>query len=198
MLIIGALAAVILIVLMFSAFGTNQRIKDQSPKIFSSDPYLGNSNAKITLVIFTDFECEFCQAEVQVLKNVLSTYQSTVRLVYKEYPLPSHKNGFRAAEIARCAQDQGKFWQMHDILFNNQEALNKLDLDKISKDAGIDVNKLKTCLEDKSADTKIEQNIAEGQRLGVTEIPTIFVNEKPLTGLNDEVSIESAIEDKLK
>ena len=187
----------VLVVLMINTFSTKKVIKDLSPRIFSTDPYLGKSNAKVTLVIFTDFECEYCRAEVPILKSLMASNQNSVKLVYKDYPLSIHKNARRAAEIARCAQDQGggqgKFWAMHDQLFQNQDTLGALDLEKISKDVDIDSAKLKACLDSQAAAKRIDDNIAEGQRLNVTETPTLFVNERRITGLNEESVIQTYI-----
>jgi protein-disulfide isomerase len=198
LLVIGGLAVLVLVVLMFTTFGTSPRVKALTPQVFSTDPYLGKSNAKVTLVIFTDFECEYCRSEVPVLKSILAANQKTIKLVYKDFPLAIHKNATRAAEIARCAQDQDKFWQMHDLLFQSQDSIDKLDLDALSKSVGIDAAKLKTCLDAKTVDKRIQQNISEGQRLEVAETPTLFINEKRLTGLNDESTIQSYIDENLQ
>ncbi|RJO59728.1 hypothetical protein C4546_00680 [Candidatus Parcubacteria bacterium] len=196
--VVGALAAIVLVSLLTATIRTNSRVKDLQPQVFETDPLLGKTNAKVTVVIFTDFECEFCKAQVPILKRVLADYQNEIRLVYKEYPLPSHQNATYAASIARCAQAQNKFWQMHDVIFDNQSDLGNLDLAKLAQESQTDLNTLKACLDSKSETAKIQENLAEGQRLVITETPTIFVNERRLTGLNDETTIQNLIEEKLK
>ncbi len=167
----------------------------EKPKITTSDPYVGKSNAKISIVVFTDFQCEYCKAEVNTLKNVLAAYQDTVRLVHKDFPLPAHQAARRAAEIGRCAQDQQKFWQMYDVLFAHQADLATVSYETLAKEAEIDAVALASCMDRGDARARIDESIAEGHRLLVTEVPMTFVNDQRFAGIVTESTLRAAIQE---
>lgn len=193
--IFGGVAGVILVI--FTINITSQSRKDQSikPRIVSTDPVLGNESGGVTLVVFADFECEACKAEVPVLKRILASNSKNIRLVFKDFPIPSHPNARHASEIARCAQDQGKFWQMHDVLFEHQIELGTVELGVLAKEAGVDVGLLDACLKAVGGGARIDAAIVEGNRLQVQEVPTLFVNSQRLTGVVDEPEIVKAIQE---
>lgn len=167
------------------------------PKVTSDDPNLGKSNASVTVVVFSDFQCEFCKADVPTLKNMLAQYQAQVKLVHKDFPLPTHPFARRAAEIARCAQDQNKFWQMYDALFNHQFELGTVSLEALATESQVDANALKTCLESNGGKARVDASITEAQRLGITEVPVTFVNDQRITGIVDGVTLQRIIQGQL-
>jgi protein-disulfide isomerase len=167
------------------------------PQVTSDDPYLGKSNAHVTIVVFSDFQCEFCKADVPTLKSVLAQFQDQVKLVHKDFPLPVHASARRAAEIARCAQDQGKFWQMYDALFNHQFELPTVALETLATESQVDVQALKTCLESSGGKARVDASIAEAQRLNITEVPVTFVNNQRITGIVDAATLQRTIQGQL-
>lgn len=108
---------------------TNVKSFDPVPKTIPAGiaPIRGNKNAKVTIVEYSDFQCPFCARANPTMKELLSTYKDKVRLAYKQYPLPSlHPNAQKAAEASECANEQGKFWEFHDLLFQNQQTWSSL------------------------------------------------------------------------
>jgi protein-disulfide isomerase len=143
------------------------------------DPVMGNKDAKVTLVEFTDYQCPFCgRAFRQTYPPVVAEYVKTgkVRYVIHNYPLTQlHPNAFRAAEAARCAQDQGKFWEMHNRLFGDQKALDEKGLEASAKALGLDTQRFDQCLTSDKYKTEIQSEVEAGAKLGVTGTPTFFL-----------------------
>lgn len=194
--IIGGFAVLIIVTYGLTLIGAGDTSAVR-PRIENTDPKLGAERGKVRLVVFTDFACEFCKAEVPVLKSLLASYQKQVTLVFKDFPLPIHPHSNRASQIARCAQDQGKFWQMHDVLFANQDELGTVPLETLAKESGTDAATLQQCLDSGQAVTRVNAAIAEGKRLQIVEVPTMFVGTTQLTGIVEEVDLRRIIEKQL-
>jgi len=195
---LGTLATFALVALAFFVVSVvRQGAGGEKPKILATDPYVGKSNAGISIVVFTDFQCEFCKAEVETLKSVLATYQDKVRLVYKDFPLPTHQYARRAAEIARCGQDQGKFWQMYDALFNHQADLGTVSYETLAQESQADAAALASCMEKGDGSARIDASIAEARRLTITEVPTLYVNDLRYVGIIAEDDLRTAVEERL-
>src|SRR5260221_3952944 len=139
----------------------------------------GDKSAKLTHVEFTDFQCPFCGRHVkETVPSIEKTYIDTGKINYvmRNFPLESiHKNAFKAAEAARCAKAQGKFWEMHDRLFDNQQALTPEDLLGHAKALGMEEEGFKTCLGEGTYAAAIRKDIAEGHKAGVTGTPAFFL-----------------------
>jgi protein-disulfide isomerase len=142
-------------------------------------PSKGNKDAKLVLVEFSDYQCPFCGRHVRDTNPQLEAdYIKTgkVKHIFKDFPLDFHKNAFKAAEAANCAGDEGKYWEMHDILFKNQTALTNEDLLSYAKEIGItDTNKFKQCLDSEKYAEEVKEDIKVGQQAGVTGTPTFFL-----------------------
>ena len=165
-----------------------------------NSPVLGNDDAPVTLVEFSDFQCPFCGRFFSTLKRVEQQFGDTVRIVYRQYPIPSlHPNAQKAAEASLCANEQGKFWQMHDLMFQDQSNLLIKDLKDKASSLGLDRQRFDACLESGRYVEQIQKDQAEGSRVGVTGTPAIFVNGVPLPGgaVPYDV-IEKAIRDELR
>ncbi|HXH48888.1 MAG TPA: DsbA family protein [Terriglobia bacterium] len=147
------------------------------------DPSMGEKDAKVTMVEFTDYQCPFCgRAYRQTYPPVVAEYVKTgkVRYILHDYPLEQlHPNAFKAAEAARCAGDQGKYWEMHDKLFGDQKALDQKGLEASAQALGLDAGKFKQCMDTGKFKAEIQSEIEEGKKLGVTGTPTFFLG---LTG----------------
>lgn len=141
--------------------------------------FKGKKDAKVTLVEFSDFQCPFCGRNArdtmpQLEKEYIET--GKVKYVFKDFPLESiHKNAFKAAEAANCAGDQGKYWQMHDKLFQNQRALSGEDLVKYAGELNLNTKEFEKCLDSGKYASKVRENISEGRKAGVTGTPAFFL-----------------------
>jgi protein-disulfide isomerase len=145
-------------------------------------PSKGDEKAPVVIVEFSDFECPFCKKAEPTVKKVLDEYAGKVRLVYREFPLSGHAHAPKASEAALCAKDQGKYWEMHEKLFENQTAIEVPSLKEYAKALGLDTAKFDECL-DKGAKAKdVEADLEAGKKVGVTGTPAFFVNGRPLSG----------------
>lgn len=150
------------------------------------DPFKGKKDAKLTLIEFTDYQCPFCSRHVrQTMPQLEREYLATGKLKYvlRHFPIESiHPYAFKAAEAANCAGEQGKYWEMHDRLFANQNALGLKELPKHAQALGMDLPKFQQCLDSGKHATKIRSDLADGQKAGVQGTPTFFLG---LTEPND-------------
>lgn len=142
----------------------------------------GNPNAKITLVEFSDFQCPFCKRGMDVMADVMKEYPNDVKLVFKHLPLPFHPNAKPAAIAAEAAGRQGKFWEMHDELFNNQDKLSEELYVQLAQKLNLDVEKFKTDMKDEALKKKVEDDAAHASKLGITGTPGFFVNGVEVKG----------------
>ena len=167
-------------------------------EVTADDPSIGSSSAPVTLVEFSDFQCPFCQRVAPTLKQVKDTYGDKVRVVWKDFPLTQiHPQAFKAGEAAHCAADQGKFWEYHDRLFANQQALQPNDLKKYAADLGLDAAAFATCLDTSKHGERVRDGVAEGSKLGVNSTPTIYINGRVLSGAQPYEVIASVIDEEL-
>ena len=146
-------------------------------------PVRGATDAPVTIVEFSDFECPFCKQTHPTLKQLLERYPGKVRLAYRDFPLDSiHPQARRAAEAARCASDQGKFWEYHDVLFTQSPQLTLEDLRRYAGQVGLDVTQFDGCLAAGVHKATVQRDLDEGNRLGITGTPAFFINGRTLTG----------------
>lgn len=161
-------------------------------------PRLGPAAAKVQLTAFSDFQCPFCSRVVAPLAEVVTKYRGQVSLVYKHFPLSFHKRATPAARYAVCAQAQGRFWPLHELLFANQYDLEDADLTRYAQRARLDPKKLSACLADPATDRLIEADVAEGRAAGLRGTPTLYVNGRMLdSSAGYSVDVFSAVIDAL-
>jgi protein-disulfide isomerase len=142
------------------------------------DPFKGNKDAKLAVIEFSDYQWPFCSRHVrETVSQIAKDYVDTgkIRYYFLDFPLGFHKLAFKAAEAGACAGDQGKFWEMHDMLFENQKALNPEDLVKYAETLGLDMPKFKECLDGGKHTEEINKDMAEGQKAGVSGTPSSLV-----------------------
>jgi len=115
-------------------------------KVSAEGPSKGPKDAKVTIVEFSDFQCPYCGKGREIIDEVVKTYGDKVRVVFRDFPLSFHDHAQKAAEASHCAEEQGKFWQMHDWMFQNQDKLAIEALKEGAKGLGLDVSKFDACL----------------------------------------------------
>jgi protein-disulfide isomerase len=182
--------------------GPEVRVLFDAPRheveVTADDPAIGSPSAPVTLVEFSDFQCPFCQRVAPTLKQVQETYGDKVRVVWKDFPLTQiHPQAFKAGEAAHCAADQGKFWEYHDRLFANQQALQPSDLKKHAADLGLDATTFASCLDSSKYGERVRDGVALGSRLGVNSTPTIYINGRVLSGAQPYETFAAVIEEEL-
>ena len=164
------------------------------------DPSKGLATAPVTIIEFSDFECPFCaRFYSQTLGQIEEKYIDTgkVRLVYRDYPLGFHRNAQKAAEAAECADEQGKFWEMHDKIFDNQQAIAVSDLKRYAQEIGVNTAQFNGCLDSGEMASEVEKDFQDGQSYGVTGTPGFFINGIPLSGAQPFSAFERIIEQEL-
>ncbi len=145
-------------------------------------PAKGPKSAPLTVVVFSDFQCPFCKRVEPSLDQLAKAYEGKIRFVWKNYPLPFHQNAMPAAEAAMAADAQGKFWAMHDKLFENNTALERPSLEKYAQELGLDLGKFKADLDSGKFKSVIEAETKEGSTLGVNGTPAVFINGRKIAG----------------
>lgn len=140
-------------------------------------PSRGKKDAPVTLVEFSDFQCPYCQAAAPVLHQVAEKYGDKVQIIYRQYPIPSlHPFALKAAEASLCANDQGKFWEMHDTMFADQKKLSVSDLKATARRLGMDQKKFDNCMDTGRYVEQVQNDQKEGQKAGINGTPAIFIN----------------------
>jgi protein-disulfide isomerase len=161
-------------------------------------PVKGPSNAKVTVVLFSDFQCPFCSRAVPVLKEIEDGYKGKVKIAFKQLPLPFHDKAHLAAEAALAANEQGKFWPYHDKLFANQGALDRPSLEKYAEELGLNMSKFKAALDSGKFKDKVDSDAKEGAAVGATGTPTFFINGTKVVGAQPFDAFKTVIDTELK
>ena len=169
----------------------------QRIEVLEEDPVRGSLDAPIEIVEFSDFDCPYCKRATDTLARLLVDYGDQIRFVYKDYPLPSHPNAFKAAEAGNCANDQGKFWEFHDKLFESQGALDVGSLKEYAVELGLDANTFTTCLDSGRYASQVERDLEIGAGYGVSSTPTLFVNGRAILGAAPYESFVEIIREEL-
>lgn len=163
------------------------------------DASLGAANAPVTVVEFSDFQCPFCLRVAPTLKRLRQAYGDRIRIVWKDFPLTSiHPQAFKAAEAGNCAREQGKFWEYHDLLFGNQQALEPEFLKKYAADAGLDAAAFSSCLDTAKYSDRVQEQMGVGTSLGVSSTPSTFVNGRLVSGAVPYETFTAIIDEELE
>jgi protein-disulfide isomerase len=146
-------------------------------------PAKGSASARVTLVEFSDFQCPFCHRFAATLRKIEEAYGDSVLIVYRQFPIASiHPFAMKAAEASLCANEQGKFWELHDKMFGDQTRLSVGDLTQKAADLGLDGPRFTSCLQTSRYAKQVEKDIEEASRLGVSGTPALFVNGVEIRG----------------
>jgi protein-disulfide isomerase len=165
----------------------------------ADDAVQGGADAAVTLIEFSDFQCPFCARVMPTLKRVRETYGDRVRIVWKDFPLTAiHPQAFKAAEAGQCAREQGKFWEYHDRLFGNQQALETEFLKKHAADEGLDAAQFNACMDTAKYGDRVQEQMGIGTRLGVSSTPTVFVNGRLVSGAQPYEVFAAIIDEELE
>lgn len=183
------------------------KIADPGTLFSNEDPMLGNVNAKVTIVEFSDFQCPFCRrfwtdTYGQLKKDYIDT--GKVRLVYRDYPLPFHAAAKPSALAAACAQEQGKFWEFHDKI--NEEQAKKgvgtveygiVELKQWATQIGLKASQFNQCLDSKKYEARVDKDTADASAFGVSGTPSFFVNGEMIVGAQPYSAFKTLIDSKL-
>jgi protein-disulfide isomerase len=180
--------------------GATQKPARASTVRVSFDParLRGRADAPVMIVEFSDFQCPFCRKVQPTLKNLLAKYEGKIGLAYRDFPLRGmHGQAELGAESSRCASEQGKFWEYHDLLFANPDKLNRVGLLELAHSAKLDEGQFASCLSSGKHRAEVEKDLQDGIRAGVMGTPGIFINGTPLSGAQSESAFERVIESEL-
>ncbi len=168
--------------------------------VTGAQPSKGPSDALVTIVEFSEFQCPFCARVLPTTKQIIDTYGDKVRIVWRNNPLAFHNNAGPAAAVAMEAFAQGgndKFWEVHDVLFQNQKALGRPQLEEYAKAAGLDMDKVKKALDDGTHAKLIADDQAVANTFGARGTPYFFVNGRQLRGAMPFPSFKAVIDDEI-
>jgi protein-disulfide isomerase len=135
---------------------------------------------------------------VAVLKALQQVYGDKIQIIYRDYLGPNHAHALRAAEASRCAGEQGKFWEYHDLLFDRQSAGNGWDFSALAKELRLKQDPFESCLQSDRFREQITQDLQEGLKLGITSTPTFLINGRPLIGLQSVAAFQTLIDKALR
>lgn len=158
----------------------------------------GNPNAPVTIIEFSDFECPFCRGSEEVVKSVLSKYGDKVKLAYRDFPLRQiHLHSLAAAEASRCASDQGRYWQYHDLLLSSPDKLDAAGLLDRARSVGLNEPQFLSCLNTEQFKSAVEADIRAGSAARVSGTPAFFINGIFLAGAQPASVFEKTIDSEL-
>jgi len=147
------------------------------------DPRIGNPDAPLVIVAFEDFACPFCKQSFPIIREVLTEYADEVLFVFRDFPLDDiHPTARIAAEAAECAHEQGKFWEYHDRLFQNQGVFDTESLIDYGIAAGLDPSTFASCVDLERYRSEVEADVTAGTEAGVEGTPTFFFNGMKFEG----------------
>lgn len=201
---IGIGAFTVMVIVLGVLFLGNKKPQTEEASILTNQQVLGesirhaigNPEAPVKIVEFSDFQCPACATAAPITRNVVNANQDKVYFVFRHFPLSSHKNAKKAAQAAEAASNQEKFWEMHDMIFENQnEWSNSSDAKGIfteyAKKIGLDIDKFKQDFE--SVKDPIEQDFADGNRVGIDSTPTFFINGTKYSGVIQQLQFQEII-----
>ncbi len=155
----------------------------ENPTVSFGNPTLGPKTAKVVVYVFGDYQCSPCAEFEDALKQMRAEFPNDVRLVWKDMPNSAqHPEAIGAAVAARCAGDQGAFWQYHDLLMQNQGSLGAKNYVPFAAQLGLDLQTFQSCVDNAQTQPLVQRDYDEGQRLRIDSTPYIFVNKRRVTG----------------
>ena len=174
-----------------------EKLLEKSELIPAGSQIKGNSEASDYLVEFSDFQCPACGAFYPQVKSLVNANKDKLSLSYRHFPLDQHKMAVPAALAAEAAAEQGKFWEMHDYIFENQAGLSEEMLLSAGEKLGLDKAKYEEAYKNKKYQEKVSKDLADGKRFSVNATPTFFLNGKKLNPVNFD-DLKRSVEEELK
>ena len=164
----------------------------------TDSPWTGAKNAKVTIVEFSDFQCPFCQRAEPTLQKILETYKGDVKLVWRNEPLPFHPNALPAAKAAMAAHKQGKFWQMHKLLFEHQTELSEAKYEEWAKQIGLDLGRWRKDKDSAEIASAIAADARYGTQVGADGTPAFFINGRLISGAMPFETFKPVIDEQIE
>jgi protein-disulfide isomerase len=158
------------------------------------DHVRGPANAPVTLVQYGDYECPYSGAAFPIIKDIQSRMNDDLRFVFRNFPIDSHPHAQQAAEAAEAAGRRGKFWEMHDLLYENQRHLRDEDLRGYAENLGLDVELIAKELDEHLHATRVHDDFLSGVRSGVNGTPTFYINGVKHDGAYEMETLLAALE----
>ncbi len=165
------------------------------PEIGSPRPFLGNKEAAVVIEEFSDFQCSSCKLAQNLVKEIIDIFGDKVVLYYKHFPLSSiHPYAFRAALASECANDQGKFWEYHDKLFEQQPRFSENELIGYAQELNLNRDSFTACLQSRAKQRVVKEDLREGDSRKLNATPTFFVNGEQI---KDWTKLKEIIQGKM-
>jgi protein-disulfide isomerase len=165
-----------------------------SPPVSERDHVIGPANARVTLVEYGDYECPHCGAVHPIVRAARKAFGGNLRFVFRHFPLrSSHPHALAAAKAAEAAAAQGKFWEMHDRLYQRQTELTDRDLERHARELGLDVERFRTSLGERAHEERIRQDLASAAESGARGTPSLFLNGERYEGPLERDAIFAAL-----
>jgi len=163
-----------------------------------NDPVRGNMSNPIVIIAFSDYECPFCKKAELTIRNIMQKYDGRVVLIFKDFPLTQiHKDALNAALAAECAREQGKYWDYHDYLFDNNDKLDIEFLKLYALEFNMSASQFNSCLENQKYKYEIDSDISAAKAAGVSSTPTFFINGISIVGAQPEEEFTKIINSEL-
>jgi protein-disulfide isomerase len=179
-------------------FEVDYLIEPMRVEVAATGPARGSDQAPVTIVEFSDFECPYCKRVLPTLTQLEEKFGDKVRVVYRQYPLSIHANAAKAAEASLCAHDQGKFWEMHDLLFAEQQKLTAPDLKEKAGRLELDATVFAECLDSGRHAAVVQADFNDGIAAGVDGTPAFFVNGRFISGAVPFETLAEVVEDEIR
>ncbi|HYV65134.1 MAG TPA: thioredoxin domain-containing protein [Myxococcales bacterium] len=164
----------------------------------ADSPWTGAKHAKVTVVEFSDFQCPFCARAEPTLKRILETYKGEVKLVWRNEPLPFHPNALPAAKAAMAAHKQGKFWQMHELMFQHQQELSEAKYEEWAKQIGLDLSRWRKDKDSAEIAAAIEGDSRAASQAGADGTPAFFINGRFISGALPFETFKPVIDEQIE
>ncbi len=194
--------------LIWGISGNSQQVNDaqatkETPVRYSvetdDDPFIGPSNAPVTIIMFSDYQCTFCQKwYLEVMQPLMQNYEGRIRFVYRDFPLSTiHASATTTAEAANCAGDQDKYWAFFEAVFSGTDTLSDVTIQKYATAINLDLDQFNQCLSTHKYQAEVEADFSYAAALGVQSTPTFFVNGIPVVGAQPYAVFKSLVDQEL-
>ncbi len=166
--------------------------------IRNGEAFKGNEHASLVLIEYGDYECPYSRMGYRFVQRILKDHSDDIKFLFRHFPIKKkHPNAEICAEAALCANDQGKFWEMHDLMFNNNLKLSRDKLDEFAEELELDLRKFHIDLETHQFLKWVQQDFRSGVKHGVNDTPTFFLNKEKYTGKLDLKELKAFIDTQL-